>query len=315
VTDPLVSILILTRNGIATLPATLNRIAEQKCDFPLEVVAVDSGSTDGTAELLTRRVDTLIPIPPASFNHGGTRNLGIGHCGGELVVLLVQDALPASDDWLTALARPLLEDERVAGAYARQIPRPDADAVTRYYLEGYQGCSETPREASVSSPEDFARLPALDRLALCTFDNVCSCIRRSAWRVHPFPAATIAEDVEWAREVLLAGHRLAYVPSAAVIHSHHRSARYELDRTYLIHQRLHALFGLSTVPTARHLVRAVMVSLVAHGRRVIADRAHRRPTLAAWWRAAALAVAFPLGQYLGARSSRTGRSLHRTGRV
>jgi GT2 family glycosyltransferase len=133
--------------------------------------------------------------------------------------------------------------------------------------------------------------------------------------VHPFPAATIAEDVEWARAVLLAGHRLAYVPSAAVVHSHHRSARYELDRTYLVHQRLHALFGLTTVPTARHLARAITISLAAHGRCVLADRARGGATLAAWWRAAALAVAFPLGQYLGARSSRTGRSLRRTGRV
>ncbi len=65
--------------------------------------------------------------------------------------------------------------------------------------------------ASVACAEDFARLSPLERLALCTFDNVCSCIRRSVWRVHPFPEAPIAEDVEWAREVLVAGYRLAYV--------------------------------------------------------------------------------------------------------
>ncbi len=59
---------------------------------------------------------------------------GSSHCQGDLVVLLVQDALPASEDWLVALTRPLREDEGVAGAYARQVPRPDADAVTRYYL-------------------------------------------------------------------------------------------------------------------------------------------------------------------------------------
>ena len=42
-----------------------------------------------------------------------------------------------------------------------------------------------------------------------------------------------------------------------VWHSHERSASYELQRTYLVHQRLQALFGLSTVPTAGALVRAV----------------------------------------------------------
>jgi len=314
VTNSLVSILILTKNGMATLPATLDRIAEQNRDGPLEVVAVDSGSTDGTTELLKHRVDKLVEIPAATFNHGGTRNLGIRHCSGDLIVQLVQDALPASKDWLVALTRPLLEDDNVAGAYARQVPRPDADAVTRYYLERYLGGSVTSRMSAVSDPQDFNRLPPLERLALCTFDNVCSCIRRSVWRDHEFAESFIAEDVAWAREVLLAGYRVAFVSSAAVVHSHHRSARYELDRTYLVHQRFHALFGLATVPTARHLVGAILTSLVAHGRLVLADRS-RSPTLTELGRAAALAVTLPLGQYLGARSSRTGRALLRTGPV
>src|SRR4029077_20945557 len=161
----------------------------------------------------------------------------------DLVVLLVQDALPDADDWLTALIHRLREDDGMAGAYARQIPRPEADAVTRYYLARYQACSMASRVASVASAEEFARLSPFEKLSLCTFDNVCSCVRRSVWQAHPFPAANIAEDIEWAKAALLAGHRLAYVASAAVVHSHHRPARYELDRTYLIHQRLHALFG------------------------------------------------------------------------
>ena len=313
-TNSPVSILILTKNGMATLPATLDRIAEQNRDRPLEVVAVDSGSTDGTTELLARRVDKLVEIPAASFNHGGTRNLGIRHCSGELIVLIVQDALPISKDWLITLTRPLLEDKSIAGSYARQVPRPDADAVTRYYVEHYLGGSATPRTSSVSDRKEFDRLSALERLALCTFDNVCSCIRRSVWQDHEFPESFIAEDVAWAREVLLAGYQLAFVASAVVVHSHHRSARYELDRTYLIHQRFHALFGLATVPSVLHLVRAVLTSLVAHGRLVLADRS-RSPTLTEIWRAAALAVTLPLGQYLGARSSRTGRALLRTGPV
>jgi len=112
---------------------------------------------------------------------------------------------------------------------------------------------------------------------------------------------------------LLRGHRIRYVASAAVVHSHHRSARYELDRTYLIHQRLHALFGLITIPTVRHLARSIMTSCVAHFRWLRADGAGGGP--AEWRRAAALAFAFPLGQYLGARASRTGRTLLRAGRV
>lgn len=309
-TPPPVSVLVLTFNGMPTLHVLLDRLAGQRVDFPFEVVAVDSGSRDGTVELLKRRIDRVIEISPEQFDHGLTRNLGVGQCRGELVVLLVQDALPGSETWLAELTRPLFADERVAGTYARQIARPDASAVTRYYLNGWMVSTCEPRVSYVERAEQFFALPPIDRFRLCVFDNVCSCIRKSVWERYPFQQTPIAEDLAWAKEVLLAGHRLEYVPSAIVVHSHERSARYELERTYLVHQRLCALFGLKTIPTALKLARAVLVMLPIHMRclaRSPADRVRPREVL----RTIALAAAFPLGQYLGARSQETGREILR----
>jgi GT2 family glycosyltransferase len=135
----------------------------------------------------------------------------------------------------------------------------------------------------------------MERLRRCTFDNVCSCIRRSVWIDFPFKATPIAEDLEWARDVLLAGHRLAYVPAATVIHSHDRSARYEFTRTYLLHRRLFELFEVRTIPTLAALARAIASSLALHLRCARADRSYFRPI--------ALAFAWPIGQYLGALSA------------
>ena len=310
VTTPLVSIVLPTRNGAATLPAVFEAIMRQRVEFPFEIVAVDSGSSDGTADWLHGRADRLISIGADAFDHGLTRNLGIENARGELIVLLVQDALPASGRWLAELTRPLLEDGSIAGAYARQAPRPDASAVTRYYLERYAATSETPRTSAVPSPEGFMALSPIERVLACTFDNVCSCIRRSVWRAIPFPETPIAEDVEWARAVLLAGHRLQYVPAATVIHSHERSARYELYRTYLVHRRLRALFGLATIPTVGHLVRAIASTLRVHTR-CLAGPSGPRSRPAEVLRTLSLAVALPLGQYLGARAADTGRDLLR----
>ena len=304
---PRASVLLLTWNGAATLPAVLDAVAAQETDFPFETVAVDSGSTDGTLALLDGRVDRVIRIPNETFNHGLTRNLGIEACRGEVVALLVQDALPASRRWLAALAGPLFADEGLAGTFARQIPRTDASPVTRYYLERWIACSDVPRTSGIASAEHFRALSPMDQFMSCVFDNVSSCIRRDVWRELPFPATRIAEDLEWARAALLAGHRLAFVPEAAVVHSHERSARYELWRTYLVHQRLRALFGLRTIPTERHLLRAVGLCLKTHVR--LAGASLRRPRQAA--RTLALAVAFPLGQYLGALSADTGREILR----
>jgi rhamnosyltransferase len=297
-----VSVLLLTRNGIATLPRVLDAIDSQKSDLRFEIVAVDSGSTDGTVELLRGRADTFVQIPAPLFNHGLTRNLGISHCRGEFVVLLVQDAEPATSGWLSALVRPLLDDPRLAGSFARQSARAGASAVTRHYLAQWVAAGMEPKTSFVAAREDFEHLAPMDRFLACVFDNVCSSIRRSVWEQIPFRETRIAEDVEWGRDVLLAGYGLAYVPEAAVVHSHDRPASYELGRTYLIHQRLRAMFGLATIPDLRTLLRAIGSSFAVHAKCVASDGA-----IGELPRALALAVALPLGQYLGVRSADTGR--------
>ena len=311
VSPPRVSILLLTRNGASTLPDVLDGLARQRVPFAVETVAVDSGSTDGTLDLLAGRVDRLLHIPPETFNHGLTRNLGIEACLGELVVLLVQDAVPESESWLASLVAPLWADSSLGGSYARQVPRRDASAVTRHYLAAWVAASEQPRISALGSLAELEALAPGERLLRCTFDNVCSCIRRAVWAEHPFAATDIAEDVQWAREVLLAGYRLAYVPEAVVVHSHDRSARYELWRTYLVHRTLWTLLGLRTVPTWIHLLRAVAFSLGLHVRCLARDGVGilARPREIA--RAFALAFAWPLGQYLGPLSADTGRNFLR----
>jgi rhamnosyltransferase len=318
---PEVSVLLLTRNGIATLPSVLATLRTQCAPFQFEIVAVDSGSDDGTRELLAQDADRLVRIPRGQFNHGTTRNVGVEACRGRYVVLLVQDAEPASADWLEHLVAPLRSEapaapgaaapHRLAATYARQVPRASAPAVVRAYLAGYAACSPAPRRQAVADRGAYEELSPAARLALCTFDNVCSCIRRDVWERHPFRPASIAEDLAWARDVLLAGFDLAYVPGAAVVHSHDRPASYEMRRTYLVHQQVRRLFGLATVPTRAHLARGIAVSLAAHARWTLGgpDGSPRRlPELP---RALALAVAFPLGQYLGARSADAGRELLR----
>jgi rhamnosyltransferase len=303
VTSPRVSIVLPTRNGAATLPAVLDGIGRQRASFAAEVIAVDSGSTDGSRELLGGRVDRLITIAADAFNHGLTRNLGIEHARGELVILLVQDAIPASDLWLTNLTAPMFADDRLAGVFARQLPRPDASPVSRHYLSRYLASRDDRRTVAVASRQEFEALPPLDRLDRCTFDNVCSCIRRSVWLDRPFAKTPIAEDVEWARDVLLSGYHLAYVPDAVVIHSHERSALDEFRRTVALHRRLYELFGVRTVPTLPLLVRAIVSSLLLHRRAELSTLGAQVPSA----RAMALAVVWPAAQYLGALAAAHGQ--------
>jgi rhamnosyltransferase len=277
---------------MATLPAVLDAIRRQQTNLSYEVVAVDSGSTDGTLSLLQARAQRVLQIDPSTFDHGLTRNLAIEHASGDLIVLLVQDAVPANEQWLDALARAFERDDRLAGVFARQLPRPDASALTRLYLDRWIGASERPRTMEPITGGALSALPPGDRLERCTFDNVCSCIRREVWTRHPFRSTAFAEDLAWARDVLLAGFRLAYAPEATVVHSHDRSPWYEFLRTYEAHRAMYELFELRTVPTLPALARAVISCARLHAR---TDRSVR-----SW----ALAVAWPAGQYLGALAAR-----------
>jgi rhamnosyltransferase len=307
VSEPLVSIVLLTRNGGSGLRELVEVIGRQRADFAWEVVAVDSGSTDGTLEWLQRspHVNVVERIPPAQFNHGTTRNLGIQRSRGALLVLVVQDAVPTSDEWLARLVAPLRADPRVAGSFCRQRPRADARAITVDYLERWAGASPEPRRVSFIDPAALEALDPEARLQACTFDNVCSCLRRAVWERLPFRETVIAEDLEWAQRALRAGFTLEYVADAAVVHSHDRSAGYELARTYLLHHRLFELFGLRTIPRARDLARAIASTARLHMRYDREARhAGRVPT--GRWRALGLAVAWPLGQYLGGLTASRG---------
>lgn len=275
-----------TRNGMRTLPGVVAAIQRQRVPFGFETIALDSGSTDGTVEFLADRVDRLLTIAPDEFDHGATRNRGIVQAQGAFVVLIVQDAEPASDDWLASLVEPLMRDPRIAGAFARQRARPGARPLTQHYLTRWLGASDQPRIVDLDEGA-YGALTPLERLDRCTFDNVCSCIRRSVWVSHPFVPTPIAEDVAWAKAVLLAGHTLAFAPAAEVLHSHDRSVRYELMRTYVLHRRLFVLFGVRTIPTLPALARAISSSVGLHLR---IERSVRSLLLAFAW---------PLGQYLG----------------
>src|SRR5205823_2145340 len=181
-------------NGLLYDATSANELAAALQDLAADIVVVDSGSRDGTVEHARGRGATVIEIAPGTFNHGATRNLGIARAAGALVVLLVQDAVPASSGWLRALTAPFAMDPAVAGTFGRQIPWPAARSLARWSGRDWIAAGSIARVSGPLSAGEFDRLSPDERHRACVFDNVCSCVRRDIWSRHPFRETPIAED-------------------------------------------------------------------------------------------------------------------------
>jgi rhamnosyltransferase len=206
-----ISVLVPVKDGGADLVRCLEGIARQQVDDDVEVVVVDSGSTDGSADRARELGARVHEIPAEEFGHGGTRNLAARLATGDVLVFTTQDAVAADERWLATLVAAL-DGEGVAGAYGRQLPHAGATPPERFFLDFMYGPN-----ARVQRLERLEELTYEDTL----FSNVNSAIPRSLWERYPFDEGVgMSEDQEWSRRVLLAGHTVVYEPRAAVRHSH-----------------------------------------------------------------------------------------------
>jgi GT2 family glycosyltransferase len=98
-----VSVLLPVKDGAADLRAQLPLVLAQRADAELEIVAVDSGSTDDSLDVLGEYDATIWTIDPADFDHGLTRNLLAEKATGDVLVLLTHNTRPVDEDWLAPL--------------------------------------------------------------------------------------------------------------------------------------------------------------------------------------------------------------------
>jgi rhamnosyltransferase len=199
-----VSIVIRARNEARFIGEVLNAVFEQRYPGPFEVIVVDSGSSDGTLEIVGRWPIRLIEIPAESFTYGRSLNIGIAAAQGEVIASLSAHSTPVDDRWLVHLTEPLAEPG-VAGVYGRQRPRANATRMELLGLRLSGLTGERPRRHTRNA----------------MFSNANGALWRSLWLETPFDEAVPGgEDLAWARLMLKGGFSLAYEPRAAVYHSH-----------------------------------------------------------------------------------------------
>lgn len=224
------TVVLLTKNGGSSLRGCLERVFSQETDAAYEVLAIDSGSTDGTLDLLGRYPLRLERIPPADFGFGRTKNLASHLAQGQYLVFLSQDAEPATTTWLDRLVTPLAEDS-VAGVYGRQLPRTSTKPGEKFFLH------------TTYPPYPRVHTGEMPRHGIA-FSNVNAAVKRDLLLRYPFPEDVLmSEDQAWAREVLRAGYSLVYEPSAPVYHAHDYSLAGVFRRSFDSGAALHRILG------------------------------------------------------------------------
>ena len=169
---------------------------------PIEIIIVDSGSTDATLEIASRFSVRILSIEPESFSFGRSLNLGCEAALGEITVIVSAHVYPVYDTWLEELVTGF-DDPEVALIYGRQRGDEGARYSERQIMEQW-----FPARSSRRQEHPFC-------------NNANAAIRRAVWERFPYnEELTGLEDLDWAKRARESGHHISYAAEAPVIHVH-----------------------------------------------------------------------------------------------
>lgn len=212
--EPQASIIMRSYNEGWALRETLPALKAQ--DYRnWELIVIDSGSTDGSVELLRAAQPThFSQIRHEDYNPSRVINYGMHVSKTPFCIFLNADATPQGSHWLGPLVAAL-QDPHTAAVFGRQVPRPGCRAV---YAHDYERCFGPGRES--------ARWGHF-------FSMVSSGVRKDIWARRGFlEAMQYSEDDEYTRWCRAQGYRVVYCPESVVMHSHNYSAAQAYKRSF-----------------------------------------------------------------------------------
>jgi rhamnosyltransferase len=211
-----VSVVMRCFNEAFAVADTIRMLRQQDFDGEIELIVIDSGSSDGSVELIeTAKPEKFIRIPLGTYVPGPVLNRGHREASHEWIVYLNADATPADDLWLRRLLEPCLASPTFGAGFSRQLPRPDCHPV---FAHDYDRCFGPQRE---SAHWDH-------------FFSMVSCVttRTILADVPIREDLQYAEDDEWTRRLRRHGYEVIFAPDSRCYHSHNYTVRQSYKRAY-----------------------------------------------------------------------------------
>jgi len=198
------SIVIRAYNEEKHIGRLLEGIRQQTVE-DVEIILVDSGSTDKTVSVAESFGAHLVRIPSDEFTFGRSLNFGVQAAMRELVVIASAHVYPVYPDWLECLLSPF-EDESVALTYGKQ--------------RGYEGSKYSEHQIFHQWYSDESR--PNQETAFC--NNANAAIRKSLWKKNPYDETlTGLEDLAWGKWAKEQGYKIAYAAEAEIVHIHNET--------------------------------------------------------------------------------------------
>ncbi len=218
----MVSVIILTLNAGERFRSLLEALLKQT--VPLELMVVDSSSTDSTLSIAEAYGAKVATVQRSDFDHGATRNFSLLQTSGDIVVFLTQDVIPAGKETVARLIAPFFADELVGCSYGRQLPCPGATVFAAHSRIFNYGSASL-----VKSREDGERGIKVPFLS----NSFAAYRRKTLEEVGLFKEGLIStEDTYAGARMLMAGYRIAYAADATVYHSHNYTVLEEFRRYF-----------------------------------------------------------------------------------
>ena len=204
--NPIVNVVIRTFNEEDWIKHCLLHVLRQNYDN-LVITVVDSGSEDATVNVVKNISDEfpdkILLKTVDVFKPGNAINVGASAVDSDYFICLSAHCIPQASDWVAKYVEFMQSHSNVAGCYGKQLPLSCTHADDARDLLITFGS-----EIRIQEKEFF-------------FHNANSVIRTVCWVDMPFDNdISHVEDRAWAKRVLSAGWRTAYLPDAAVYHYH-----------------------------------------------------------------------------------------------
>jgi rhamnosyltransferase len=221
VVAPAVSVIIRAKDEAGAIGEVLDLVLAQELDGgAVEVIVVDSGSTDRTLDIVRERPVQLIEIPSRAFSFGGALNTGCEAASAPVLVALSAHAYPLDKRWLARMLA-CFDDQRVACAC---------------------GVDNAPDGSRLEQPvvQDLAHWHANPAWG---YGNAAGAFRAELWRQRPFREDMPAtEDKEWAAHWMEHGYVVVVDPSLRVRHDHSHDPLHDIYRRFRVQWTGHTMF-------------------------------------------------------------------------